>query len=550
MSSFVDTVAVICLVWSCVVTLVESIGITAMYGSSPPSPSSGTADDAPSFKYFSRRPPPAVSPGLGQNAPAITIIRPVKGLEPHLFECIASVFRQDYPLDKLSIRLCVDDRSDPAYPILTRVVDEFPQFDAKVLVENDRPSDEVENLGPNPKIRNISRAYREAKGDVIWVLDCNVWVARGVLGRMVDKLMGYTKGDRSATPYKFVHQMPIVVDIVDYAHPKALEGQTLLSSASEAPPSADLALPQDPNTLTQVKYQGGGRLDEMFMASTHAKFYGAINAVGIAPCIVGKSNMFRKSHLDQVTDRAQNPILPKDDVRPPGVDHFSHNICEDHSIGDILWRSKIPGHANHGIVWGDLVVQPMAGMSVSAYVARRVRWLRARKFTVLAATLVEPGVESLLCGAYFSFAVTTVPWFNQNLGIPQTWSTMGLFWLIFVTAWMLADWVVFCRLHSAKSIQIDEHTPAFAKGTTGPTRVYSRRFLEWLPAWIGREVMALPIWTWAVLLGGTVNWRGKTFKVRFNTTVEEISPQRPKSRAHTRTPELERQRQPSKDRTD
>lgn len=466
---------------------------------------------------------------MGHDAPAVTIVRPVKGLEPHLEECIASSFRQDYPTDKLSIRLCVDDRSDPAYPILEKVVQDFPQFDAKVMVESDSTKEEVENLGPNPKITNISRAYRHAKGDIIWVVDCNVWIARGVMGRMVDKLMGYTKSG-VATPYKFVHQLPLVVDIVDYARPQSLDGRTLLSSASEASPSTDLAQPENPNTFTQIRYQGGGRLDEMFMASTHAKFYGAINAVGIAPCIVGKSNMFRKSHLDRVTDPAQNPILPKDDPlnRPPGVDYFSHNICEDHSIGDILWRSKIPGHKNHGIVWGDLVVQPMAGMSVRAYVARRVRWLRARKFTVLAATLVEPGVESLLCGLCFSFALTTVPWFGGKLGITQTWTAMGGYWFIFVTTWMLADWAVFCRLHSARSIEMDENTPAFAKGTRGSQRVYTRFFLEWLPAWIGREVMALPIWTWAVLLGGTVNWRGKTFKVHYDTTVDELEPSKGK----------------------
>ena len=483
---------------------------------------------------------------MGHNAPAVTIIRPVKGLEPHLEDCIKSSFRQDYPIDKLSIRLCVDDRSDPAYPVLSKIVEEFPHFDAKVMVESDS-THEMKGLGPNPKIRNISRSYKEAKSDIVWVVDCNVWIARGVIGRMVDKLMGYSKGG-TARPYKFVHQLPLVVDIVDYARPQSLDGQTLLSSASEASPSTDLAQPEDPNTLTQIRYQGGGRLDEMFMASTHAKFYGAINAVGIAPCIVGKSNMFRKSHLDQVTDPAQNPILPQEDHlnRPPGVDYFSHNICEDHSIGDILWRSKIPGHKNHGIVWGDLVVQPMAGMSVRAYIARRVRWLRARKFTVLAATLVEPGVESLLCGLCFSYAITTLPWFDGVLGITQTRAGMFAYWAIFVTAWMLADWAVFCRLHSARSIQIDENTPAFAKGTRGPKRVYTRYFLEWLPAWIGREIMALPIWTWAVLLGGTVNWRGKTFQVHYDTTVHEIED----GMRSSRTSNIGRSRPSSKDRRD
>ena len=67
-------------------------------------------------------------------------------------------------------------------------------------------------LGPNPKIRNMSRAYREAKGDIVWILDCNVWVDRGTLGHMVDRLCGYSlKGQ--VRPYKLVHQIPIVVDV-------------------------------------------------------------------------------------------------------------------------------------------------------------------------------------------------------------------------------------------------------------------------------------------------------------------------------------------------
>lgn len=431
--------------------------------------------------------------------------------------------------------------------MLKKLVEDFPGFDAKVLVETDTELSEWMNtVGPNPKIRNISRAYREAKGEVIWVIDCNVWVATGVLGRMVDKLMGFTK-DGKAAPYKFVHQLPLVVDIVDYSRP--MERQALLSSASEASPATDLTPPQNGGTLTQIQYHGGGRLDELFMATTHAKFYGAINTVGIAPCIVGKSNMFRKAHLDQVTDPTQNPILPKEPMRPTGVDYFSHNICEDHSIGDLLWRSKIPGFLNHGIVWGDLVVQPMAGMSVAAYIGRRVRWLRARKFTVLAATLVEPGVESGLCGVYFTFAITTLPWFHNNLGIPQTWTAMIVLWLIFVTAWMLADWFTFVRFHSGVSITFDEKTPFFAKGTTGSTAVLRRTFWEWLPAWIGREVMAMPIWTWAVMLGDTVNWRGRLFRVHADTTVHEITPTG-QGKVRKWTPEEEQRRQSSKDRKD
>ncbi|KAF4120736.1 ceramide glucosyltransferase [Geosmithia morbida] len=497
MYSLVEIAAVVCLVWSFFIIVIEAIGITAI------------------FKNFSRPPRAGISPTLGQDAPLVTIIRPVKDLEPGLYECIASSFRQTYPPSRLSIRLCVEDRSDPAYPVLERLVADFPHVDARVMVETDSSATQVQNLGPNPKIRNISRAYAEARGDIIWVMDCNVWAAPGVLGRMVDKLVGYSGSNGAVTPYKLVHQLPIVVDVPGTSRPSTpcLEHQSLLSSPLASSPRGT-----SPSVLTR----GGGRLDEMFMATTHAKFYGAINIVSVAPCIVGKSNMFRKSHLDRATDPEQNPALPKNDYlsRPKGVDYFSHNICEDHSIGELLWHTAIPGHANHGLVWGDLAVQPVSGVPVPAYVARRVRWLRARKFTVLAATLVEPGIESLLCGVYASFGLTTVPLVGELTSIPRTWSAMAVVWLVFVTSWMLADWAVFCRLHALESNTDveDENTPTFVRrGTTT-----ARSFAEWLPVWIGREVLALPIWTWAVLLGGTINWRGKTFKVRFDTTVKEV----------------------------
>lgn len=368
----------------------------------------------------------------------------------------------------------------------------FPGFDAHILVEEEDPllhgpHGQADNLGPNPKVRNMSRAYREARGDIIWIVDANVWVSEGVAGRMVDKLCGFQPDGRRAKPFKFVHQLPLVVDLSE---------------------------PDDTNSW-------GGRLDEMFMATTHAKFYSAINTVGIAPCILGKSNMFRKSHLDTFTDPAQNPLLKASaSVRGRGIDFFSSYICEDHLIGELLWRSYLPGFANHGLVFGDLAIQPTALMPVSDYVARRVRWLRVRKWTVLLATLIEPGVESLLCCGYFSFAVTTLSCFRHL--IPQTWTAMAAVWLMSVTIWMSFDRLASSLLLQCRSVDVNECTPSYARGVGRPGGVRSRPFGEWLMAWIGREVLALPIWTWAVLLGTTVVWRGKKFSVRMDMRVVEI----------------------------
>jgi ceramide glucosyltransferase len=233
--------------------------------------------------------------------------------------------------------------------------------------------------------------------------------------------------------------------------------------------------------------------------------------------------MFRKSHLDTFTDPSLNSILSDSDAsRGRGIDFFSSYICEDHLIGDLIFRSSAPRFWNHGLVFGEVAIQPMSGMSVSAYIARRVRWLRVRKWTVLAATLVEPGVESLMCCLQFSFALTALPWFYTQFGIPPTWSMMGAIWLFMVTAWMIVDRIFSWKLHMLQSIEVDEDTPTFARGTIRQGGPKQRPFFEWLGAWFGRELLALPIWIRAVLLGTTVSWRGRKFRVRMDMSVVEI----------------------------
>lgn len=272
------------------------------------------------WRYFLRRPRPSA---LAQNpdAPHVTAIRPVKGLEPHLYDCLAATFRQDYPRDKLTVCLCVATRDDPAYPTLCKLLADFPDVDAGIYVEEEDPLLQSNGpnsyaLGPNPKIRNMSRAYREAKGDIIWIIDCNVWVGKGVCARMVDRLCG--TGATSSKRFKFVHHLPVAVDVTGENN-LAGERQTLLEARPDAtvPRVADFSLTsrRPEEGFTSTIETGGGRLEELFLSSSHAKMYTAINTVLIAPCIVGKSNMFRRSHLDYLTapspgDRNNSGVWP------------------------------------------------------------------------------------------------------------------------------------------------------------------------------------------------------------------------------------------------
>ncbi|PSK36556.1 hypothetical protein B9Z65_1739 [Elsinoe australis] len=482
--------AIICLIWYAFIWLVSSLGYIQLW------------------RHYSI-PLRKAESSSSQEPPRVSIIRPVKGLEPNLYECLASTFRQDYPKSRINISFCVADRQDPSLPILEQLMEDFPDFDCQILVESEDAQLQASALGPNPKIRNMSRAYREAKGNIVWIMDCNVWVAKGTLGRMVDTLQG-----AAGKPAKFVHLLPLVVDVT--TDEAVSEGEHLLlnengnATVASSTSTSSHELRSSEVTPRTLEF-GGGRLEELFMSSSHAKFYTAINTVLIAPCIVGKSTMFRKTHLDGLTEGK-------------GIDYFSENICEDHLIGDLLWKRKVPEEvagqkwANHQMVFGDLAIQPMAGMSVNEYVARRVRWLRVRKFTVMLATLVEPGTESFLCSLYGAFGLTTIRF------LPPTWTSFWLFWISSVGVWCYIDWTLYGMLHSASSIDLDQNSPSFSrplkiKGTT------RRPFKEWLAAWLGREVLAFPIWAWAIFGGATVTWRGKSFWVGLDMKVHEIFPE-------------------------
>ncbi|RAL12761.1 putative ceramide glucosyltransferase [Aspergillus homomorphus CBS 101889] len=505
------------LVWYTTVTLVCSLGTYQIW------------------KHCLQRPRKSTS-ATTPDAPHITAIRPVKGLEPHLYECLASTFRQDYPRDRLTVYFCISTKNDPAYPTLQKLVADFPHADARVYVEDDDPLLQPDHvpayaLGPNPKIRNMSRAYREAKGDIVWIIDCNVWVGKGVCGRMVDKLCG-----TGATPgrrYKFVHHLPVAVDMTGSESLRG-EQETLLESYTNGD---DASWERGDATATVLEHgtgplaTGGGRLEELFLSSSHAKMYTAINTVLIAPCIVGKSNMFRRSHLDYLT--APSAADPPHRRRNPGIDYFSDNICEDHLIGDLLWKSRVREEkelgerwGKHAMVFGDLAFQPVANMSVQSYVARRVRWLRVRKFTVLLATLVEPGTESIVCSCYGAWGVTTALaqlLAKKGYGFAEILSTWTAFWTFFglsMAGWILVDWMVYIMLHSGQTVELDDDTPFFARP---PTRSVTRRpFLHWLAAWLGREMLALPIWVWAFYGGVTVTWRDRRFRVGLDMKVREI----------------------------
>jgi len=64
--------------------------------------------------------------------PGVSILRPLKGLDPQLEECLESAFRQNY--QQFEILLSVADEQDPAVEIAQRLLTKYPDVSARLIV--------------------------------------------------------------------------------------------------------------------------------------------------------------------------------------------------------------------------------------------------------------------------------------------------------------------------------------------------------------------------------------------------------------------------------
>lgn len=122
----------------------------------------------------------------------------------------------------------------------------------------------------------------------------------------------------------------------------------------------------------------GSRVEHAFLATEHAKMYLAINQCQVDSCIVGKSNLYRKSDLER---------LPSLKAHQSGraLEAFGDYLGEDNMIGTKLWHELGLRHAMNE----DVVGNTIGNMSLQSYFWRRVRWIRVRKYMVLCVALLS-----------------------------------------------------------------------------------------------------------------------------------------------------------------
>ena len=113
-------------------------------------------------------------------APGVTLLKPLKGLDPETRGCLESWFKQDYR-GPVQLLFGVADEKDAVCELVRKLIAEYPQSNAQLVLC-------PEQLGPNAKVSTLIHLERLAQHDHFIVSDADTHVPPDFLAQVLQPL--------------------------------------------------------------------------------------------------------------------------------------------------------------------------------------------------------------------------------------------------------------------------------------------------------------------------------------------------------------------------
>ena len=112
--------------------------------------------------------------------PAVTVLKPLCGAEPGLYENLRSFCEQNYPEFQIVFGVC--DPDDPALRVVERLVAEFPRLPIDVVVDS-------RQHGGNRKVSSLINMLGRARHDVLLMADSDAFAGPDYLATVTAPLL-------------------------------------------------------------------------------------------------------------------------------------------------------------------------------------------------------------------------------------------------------------------------------------------------------------------------------------------------------------------------
>lgn len=109
--------------------------------------------------------------------PPISILKPLKGVDPGLYDSLETFFNLDYP--QYEVIFSVANDQDPAVAVVRKLLSRYPNAPAQLIIGE-------EIVGPNPKVNNLMRSLGASQYELVVISDSYIRASRDYLQTLLD----------------------------------------------------------------------------------------------------------------------------------------------------------------------------------------------------------------------------------------------------------------------------------------------------------------------------------------------------------------------------